>query len=111
MCGRVLGTYLHGPVLARNPALADVLLGWVLGVAVETLAPVDDAPSDSLRQERLRAVKARRVRGPRRVARRRRVEDPDRERAGADRSATDEGLGVERTRPTSPALRWAAPAE
>ena len=24
--GRVVGTYLHGPVLARNPALADVLL-------------------------------------------------------------------------------------
>ena len=25
--GRVLGTYLHGPVLARNPALADLLFG------------------------------------------------------------------------------------
>ena len=29
--GRVVGTYLHGPVLARNPALADVLLGWAIG--------------------------------------------------------------------------------
>ena len=29
--GRIVGTYLHGPVLARNPALADVLLGWALG--------------------------------------------------------------------------------
>ncbi len=26
MIGRVLGTYLHGPVLAQNPALADLLL-------------------------------------------------------------------------------------
>lgn len=38
--GSVLATYLHGPVLARNPALADLLLGRVLG---EALAPL---PSD-----------------------------------------------------------------
>ncbi|HTV10808.1 MAG TPA: hypothetical protein VME20_03015 [Acidimicrobiales bacterium] len=29
--GRVFGTYLHGPVLARNPQLADLLLKWALG--------------------------------------------------------------------------------
>src|SRR6185295_3117866 len=23
VCGRIVGTYLHGPVLARNPRLAD----------------------------------------------------------------------------------------
>ena len=28
--GHVVGTYLHGPVLARNPALADCLLSWAL---------------------------------------------------------------------------------
>src|ERR1700756_4263306 len=27
--GKVLGTYLHGPALVRNPGLADMLLGWV----------------------------------------------------------------------------------
>ncbi|MEJ2667542.1 MAG: MurT ligase domain-containing protein [Deinococcales bacterium] len=27
--GHVVGTYLHGPVLARNPGLADRLLGWI----------------------------------------------------------------------------------
>ncbi|HUO48997.1 MAG TPA: MurT ligase domain-containing protein, partial [Acidimicrobiales bacterium] len=29
--GKVIGTYLHGPVLARNPALADLLLGLATG--------------------------------------------------------------------------------
>lgn len=47
--GRVLGTYLHGPVLARNPALADLLLGWAVG----ELAPLDDREEQALRAERL----------------------------------------------------------
>ena len=60
--GRVLGTYLHGPVLARNTALADLLLGWALapadapegtGVALE---PLDDVEELALRSERLEAV-------------------------------------------------------
>ena len=50
VCGHVVGTYLHGPVLARNPALADLLLGWALDGA--TLAPLDDRAEDALRQER-----------------------------------------------------------
>jgi len=56
--GRVVGTYLHGPVLARNPALADLLLGWALGE--ETLEPLDDAGAEDLRAERLGAAKRRR---------------------------------------------------
>lgn len=36
--GSVLATYLHGPVLARNPALADLLLSRALG---QPLAPLD----------------------------------------------------------------------
>lgn len=52
-CGRVLGTYLHGPVLARNPALADHLLASVVG----PLAPLDDAESEALRAERLGAAR------------------------------------------------------
>jgi CobQ-like glutamine amidotransferase family enzyme len=54
--GRVLGTYLHGPVLARNPALADLLLAWALDVAPDALAPLDDVAALSLRQERLGAL-------------------------------------------------------
>ena len=52
--GRVLGTYLHGPVLARNPALADLLLAWAL--RVDELAPLDDRAHEALRQERLAAA-------------------------------------------------------
>ena len=36
--GSIVATYLHGPVLARNPALADLLLARALG---EDLAPLD----------------------------------------------------------------------
>jgi lipid II isoglutaminyl synthase (glutamine-hydrolysing) len=52
--GRVVGTYLHGPVLARNPALADTLLAWALGESA--LPPLDDTAAESLRAERLEAA-------------------------------------------------------
>jgi len=43
---RVVGTYLHGPLLPKNPQLADIVLGWALehryGRAV-ALDPLDDA--------------------------------------------------------------------
>lgn len=51
--GRVVGTYLHGPVLARNPALADHLLSSVLG----PLDPLDDTEVDALRKERLHTAR------------------------------------------------------
>ncbi|MGP4018944.1 type 1 glutamine amidotransferase [Saccharopolyspora sp. 5N708] len=50
--GHVVCTYLHGPVLARNPKLADLLLEWALG---EPLEPVPDPPE-------LRALRAERTR-------------------------------------------------
>jgi hypothetical protein len=53
--GRVLGTYLHGPVLARNPALADLLLAWALELEPGALAPLDDGAANALRDERLGA--------------------------------------------------------
>lgn len=52
----VVGTYLHGPALARNPGLADLLIGWVVG---EPLAPLDDTEADELRRDRLRAARSR----------------------------------------------------
>ncbi len=51
--GRVVGTYLHGPVLARNPALADLLLSWVVG----PLEPLQDEEVEALRQERIAAAR------------------------------------------------------
>jgi CobQ-like glutamine amidotransferase family enzyme len=51
--GSVVATYLHGPALARNPALAD----WLLTRVVGTLAPIDDAEESELRRERLAFVR------------------------------------------------------
>ncbi|MBK5288679.1 MAG: glutamine amidotransferase [Acidimicrobiia bacterium] len=52
LADHLLGTYLHGPVLPRNPALADHLLGWIVGP--DALTPLDDHLVDALRAERLR---------------------------------------------------------
>ncbi len=54
--GFVLGTYAHGPVLARNPSLADLLLAWATG---SVPAPLEDVEEQVLRAERLEAVGAR----------------------------------------------------
>jgi lipid II isoglutaminyl synthase (glutamine-hydrolysing) len=58
--GRIVGTYLHGPVLARNPALADRLLEWALGA----LPPLEMPLVDQLHDERLAAARAERDRQP-----------------------------------------------
>ncbi|MFE5699458.1 type 1 glutamine amidotransferase [Rhodococcus koreensis] len=50
--GSVIGTYMHGPALARNPELADLLLKRALGVG--ELAPLDLPEVEQLRRERLR---------------------------------------------------------
>jgi CobQ-like glutamine amidotransferase family enzyme len=50
--GNVYGTYLHGPALALNPALADRLLATAVG----DLVPIDDALADRLRRHRLHEV-------------------------------------------------------
>ena len=47
---RVIGTYLHGPVLARNPALADAVLGRVVG---RPLAPLELPDQAAVRADRL----------------------------------------------------------
>ena len=49
--GSVVATYLHGPCLARNPALADLLLSRAVG----PLAPLALPEVDRLRRERLAA--------------------------------------------------------
>lgn len=51
--GHVLGTYMHGPILARNPALADMILGWAIDGPLE---PLNDEVFEQLRRERIEAV-------------------------------------------------------
>jgi hypothetical protein len=63
--GRVVGTYLHGPVLARNPAFADLLLGWCVS-GDGALAALDDHEEEALRQARLDATMGAVRRGVRR---------------------------------------------
>jgi lipid II isoglutaminyl synthase (glutamine-hydrolysing) len=50
---RIIGTYLHGPVLARNPALADHILHQVTG---QTLPPLDLPDQATLRSTYLRST-------------------------------------------------------
>ena len=52
--GRVLGTYLHGPVMARNAWLADELLSAALGFE---LAPIDDVEERLLAQTRIASLR------------------------------------------------------
>jgi hypothetical protein len=47
---RIIGTYLHGPALARNPALADAVLGMVTG---HPLPPLELPDQAAVRTERL----------------------------------------------------------
>lgn|GEM_PF-27644 len=53
VAGRVIGTYLHGPVLAQNPALADLMLSLVHGSLPELHGPPE---VEALRAARLRAL-------------------------------------------------------
>ena len=53
----MLGTYLHGPALVRNPGLADLLLYWAAG-PLPPLPPQAEDLANRLRAERLAAVTA-----------------------------------------------------
>lgn len=53
--GSVVGTYPHGPVLARNPALADFLLETALHTRLD---PLPRPEIDQLRLERVGAIRS-----------------------------------------------------
>jgi lipid II isoglutaminyl synthase (glutamine-hydrolysing) len=52
--GKVIGTYPHGPVLARNPELADYLLELALDRKFD---PLVNPELDELRRQRIAAVR------------------------------------------------------
>jgi len=59
--GKLIGCYLHGSALPKNPWLADRLITWALARrhgAVE-LAPLDDAEEDAATTEAAEVAKAR----------------------------------------------------
>lgn len=53
VAGRIIGTYLHGPCLVRNPDIADQLLSWASG---RDLPDVVEPEVQQLRAERFRTV-------------------------------------------------------
>lgn len=64
--GRCIGTYLHGPALARNPDLADLLLSWATGTRLSRLpvGPVERLRRDRLKAAHVRPGPTRRIPGP-----------------------------------------------
>jgi lipid II isoglutaminyl synthase (glutamine-hydrolysing) len=60
VAGPAIGTYPHGPILARNPALADHLLELALG---HELPPLVRPEIDKLRRQRLVRVRRSSARG------------------------------------------------
>ena len=57
--GRLIGTYLHGPLLPKNAWLADVLIGWALERRLGTapdLEPLDDRLEQAAHESAVRAA-------------------------------------------------------
>jgi CobQ-like glutamine amidotransferase family enzyme len=54
VAGTVIGTYPHGPILARNPALADHILELALAHELE---PLEHSEINKLRRQRLARVR------------------------------------------------------
>jgi len=53
--GSIIATYMHGPVLARNPQVADLLLARATGQPLADLGPLEVPGVADLRAERLAA--------------------------------------------------------
>ena len=59
--GRVIGCYLHGSLLPKNPWLADRLIGWALERrhGPVTLAPLDDTAEHAAQAQAMEVARAR----------------------------------------------------
>ncbi len=60
--GKVIGTYLHGSLLPKNPWLADRVIGWALARRnrAVALAPLDDTVEGSAREAAMALARERR---------------------------------------------------
>ena len=90
--GRVIGTYLHGPVLVRNPRLADEILETALGELPELRVPAVDL----LRRERKAAAAATRRSRLRRLRTARAARSARLAGTGPDRRPSPERRNLER---------------
>lgn len=54
--GHVVGSYLHGPILPANPALADALIGWAAEVATGRDFEPEPLDDEVARQARTRQI-------------------------------------------------------
>lgn len=51
--GRILGTRIHGPLLARNPEVADVLLAWAVAADPLNWGPLPSSAAERARAQRV----------------------------------------------------------
>src|SRR5437764_6068659 len=54
--GNIVGTYLHGPLLAKNAWFADWLIATALGVSLSKLSLLDDAGEEAAHRSGVRAA-------------------------------------------------------
>jgi CobQ-like glutamine amidotransferase family enzyme len=110
LTGTVVGTYLHGPVLARNPQLADLVLRRALGR--DDLPPLDVPDEEAARAQHLarrRTALRGLVRGPAAAPARPAPADPP-DRGGAPGHVVQSIDGARGDCGTSPeAMRWIPP--
>jgi hypothetical protein len=66
---RIIATRLHGPVLALNPELADLVLARAVGAPADQWEPLPDPPTDRARTARIAEVRAAGMRAARRPPR------------------------------------------
>ncbi len=63
---RIIATRLHGPVLALNPELADLVLARAVGAPADEWEPLPDPPTERARAARIAEVRAAGMRATRR---------------------------------------------
>ena len=53
LAGHIIGTRLHGPILGRNPEVADLMIAWATGREVAELPPLPEGPQERAREVRI----------------------------------------------------------